>query len=1069
MSLTVYKSSAGSGKTFTLVREYIGIVINNPSDFRHVLAITFTNKAANEMKTRILTYLSGMAYGPQKGEEKMLEVLETELKQRAGLDEGQLRQRAETTLQNILHGYSNFAVSTIDSFVHRLVRHFARELELPLNFDVEMDQDKLITKSIEMLLSKVGSDPGLTKTLVKFVESKMDDERSWDVERELRDITKVMMQESSVDAVQHIKEMDAADYLEISRRLSQLISRQENGLVQIGKDALQMIKSRGIEPQDFYYGSTTIYGFFRKLSLKDFKDPKPKKRMATMLETGNWTSKKCSAAAASAIEELKPALTGRVEKVLEMIPVLNLYRLIYQNIYPIAVMSEIGQVMQEFRDQENIVHISEFNKRISAIVGAEPVPFIYERTGEKYHHFLVDEFQDTSVLQWQNLLPLFENSLAANHFNMIVGDGKQAIYRWRNGEVEQFAALPRIHNRPDDPLAAMREQLLVQHFDERFLKQNYRSTREVVEFNNDFFAFASGRLPAHLKPIYHELSQEVDPERTGGRVEVEFLNLEGLTGDEKLKPELDNILNRVRGFHENENYRLNEITVLTRTNDHASHVARHLIENGINIVTSEALVLSASPDVRFLVDNLRYLNEPGDPAVVADMLVFLLQHQSLPVSRLHDLLLQCEEIHPGKPGTKPLAAIIHENFGIGSGWQYLRQYNLYEMIALLVEKFNLNPDGNHPFIRFFMDTMLDFSSKNEENITDFLEYWEETGKKKSIVIPEETDAVRVMTIHKAKGLQFPVVIYPFASGNNKLGKDEVWIEPGIDELPELQMALVKTTRQLGETKFEHVLAQEEHKSFLDHLNVLYVAMTRPKERLVVLLHDKHNNKGEWNEGKTFPDAADLFYNFLQSRDLWNDESPEYIFGFEGKRRKSYEPAKLVKVDEIPYKKGNWRSEAALRFRARKSWDPESTEQSRDYGIMLHSILASVKSKEDVKAAVHEAVAEGTLDAAQKSEVEYEVIQMINSPELARFFDLRKRIFTEKEIILNDGTLLRPDRIVMDDHETSVIDYKTGGRHDNHRKQVDEYAGALAGMGYPNIRKYLVYLKAEKNNVEVVTW
>ena len=1069
MSLTVYKSSAGSGKTFTLVREYIGIVINNPSDFRHVLAITFTNKAANEMKTRILTYLSGMAYGPKHGEEKMLKVLETELKKRTGVDEDQLSERAVTALQNILHGYSNFAVSTIDSFVHRLVRHFARELELPLNFDVEMDQDKLITKSIEMLLSRVGSDPGLTKTLVRFVESKMDDEKSWDVERELRDITKVMMQESSVDAVQRITEIDAADYLEISRRLSQLISQTENSLAQIGNDALQMIKSRGIEPQDFYYGSTTIYGFFRKLSLKDFKDPKPKKRMTTMLETGNWISKKCSAASASAIEELKPVLTGLVEKVLEMIPGLNLYRLIFRNIYPIAVMSEIGQVMQEFREQESIVHISEFNKRISAIVGAEPVPFIYERTGEKYHHFLVDEFQDTSVLQWQNLLPLFENSLASNHFNMIVGDGKQAIYRWRNGEVEQFAALPKIHNKSEDPVADMREQLLVQHFDERFLKQNYRSAREVVEFNNDFFAFASGWLPDHLKPIYHELSQEVDPARTGGRVEVEFLHPEGLTGEEKLEPELENILNRVRDFHVNEGYRLNEITVLTRTNDHASHVARHLIENGINVVTSEALVLSASPDVRFLVDNLRYLNEPGDPVVVADMLVFLLQHQGLPVSRLHDLLLQCEEIHPGKPGTKPLAVVIQENFGIDPGWQNLRQYNLYELIALLVMKFQLNPGGNHPFIRFFMDTVLDFSSKNEENIADFLEYWEETGRKKSIVIPEKTDAVRVMTIHKAKGLQFPVVIYPFASGNNKLGQNELWIEPEIDELPELQMALVKTTKQLGETKFAHVLEQEEHKSFLDHLNVLYVAMTRPKERLVVLLHDKHNNKGEWNEGKTFPDAADLFYNFLQSKGLWSDESPEYVFGFNGKRQKSSDPEKSVEAVDPSYKKGNWRSEAALRYLALKSWDLGSTEESRDYGIMLHNILASVKTKEDVELAVHETVAEGTLDAALKSKVESEVYRMITSPELARFFDLSKRIFTEKEIILDDGKLLRPDRIVMDDYETSVIDYKTGGMYENHKEQVDEYADALARMGYPNIRKYLVYLKADNNNVNVLTW
>lgn len=1074
MSLTVYKSSAGSGKTFTLVREYIGIIIENPSNFRHILAITFTNKAANEMKSRILDYLNGLAYGPESSIRVMIEVLKSYLVQKTGLNEEQIRQRAETALKNILHGYSNFAVSTIDSFVHRLVRHFARELELPVNFDVELDTDKLVAKSIELLLGKVGSDPDLTKTLVSFVQQKMDDEKSWDVERELKEFTQILLRESSVDALRSLRKLDASDYVKIHHQLSGMIVKMEEKLNSAGNEAIRLINKHHIRPEDFFQGKSSIYAYFQRFAKGDFSKPEPNNYVNKMLDEDKWISGKCSAASATAIESIKPELISMLENAVslagELLPQIALFKLIQQNLYPTAVLSEIEQVMQEFRENENIVHISEFNKRISAIVGPEPVPFIYERIGEKYHHFLVDEFQDTSVLQWQNLLPLFENSLAANRFNMIVGDGKQAIYRWRNGEVEQFAALPEIYNRPQDAVAQMREQLLKQHFDERFLRQNFRSRKEIVAFNNRFFEHASGRLAGNLSGIYHELAQEADEHKTGGRVKLEFIPVEGLTKEEKLQNELQRILDHVNEFHDDEGYRLNDITVLTRKNDDASKVARFLIESGISVVTSEALQLSASPEVRFLIDNLRFLNDPSDPAVATDMLVFLLQQHKLPAERLHDLILQTQEIHPGRNGAVPLNEVIRETFGMHTRWNEIVRLNLYELVDSLVENFRLNPDGANPFIRFFKDAILDFANGREEDLSDFLEDWDEKGYKKSIVIPEETEAVRVMTIHKAKGLQFPVVIHPFASSKARLGLNEIWIEPEIEEIPQLETALVKTTTALDKTRFAPLREQEIGKSFLDQLNVLYVATTRPKERLVVLMHDKTGSNGEWKEDSTFPDVADLFYNFLVESGVWGKNPAIYTFGHEGHRDKPQEEfVPVEQTGEVRPKSGNWKTSAGIRFRAAENWNPESPDGSRDYGIMIHNIMAAVRTGTDIEQAVNEAIIEGTLSSDQKPAVIGEIRQIIQSPEISGFFDPQKKIITEKEIILHDGTLLRPDRIVIDDAESSVIDYKTGLPHESHRTQVDAYAEALGETGLKNIKKYLVYLNMKEKDLKVVSW
>jgi len=861
-----------------------------------------------------------------------------------------------------------------------------------------------------------------------------------------------------------------------------------------GVEAMEVFRQNNIAQGDTAYSNGGIYLYFKRLAEKNFEKPAPNPSVGKMLESGKWFSAKCDSSKKIILENLIPQLTILLEtassQAEKLIPEYKLLKLIYQNIYPTAVFGEIEKVMEEFRENENIVHISEFNKRIASIVNSEPIPFIYERIGEKYHHYMVDEFQDTSLLQWQNLLPLYENSLSNNNFNMIVGDGKQAIYRWRNGEVEQFAALPKIYNKPEGAVADIRQQALINHYQEKSLNRNYRTRKEVVEFNNAFFKEASQNLPERLQKIYsasnpdhpeQELlfqEQEVDANDIGGSVQVEFQKLKLMENEEALSKEetLEKELERIRSLIEDDllpsSFLLNEITILTRTNKDAGNVARYLIENGINVVTNEALLLSANNNVHFIINLLRFLTDPVNSTVIADILIFLLEKTNRPPNEIHDLLLSNKEIHPGKHNTKQLENIIQEDFGFPFETTRMKALNLYETAEILVRLFGLNDAGSDPFIRFFMDTILEFTIKNEESLADFIEYWDEKGSNNSIVIPDETDAVKVMTIHKAKGLEFPVVIYPFANGNDKPGVNEFWIEPEISAIPQLKTALVNGTKLLSETKFAHVRQAEIEKSFLDLLNVLYVAMTRPSERMYIILHDKTNAEGDWKNGNNFLDVADLFHQFLQNNNIWQSEQGIYNFGYEGGRIKKQKVEAKKAASElysVKLDKGSWRRKGTLSFVSSKNWAADSTESLKDRGILIHNIMAGIKTEDDVDKAVNQAIIEGLIQEKEKESLRTDISKIISTSEILPFFDPHKTIINEKEILLNNGEILRPDRIVIDTNETAVIDYKTGKKDDKHKDQVDTYANALCSMGYKNLSKYLIYLDIENHSAEVVHW
>jgi len=1064
MNFVVYKSSAGSGKTHTLVKEYLKLVISNPENFRNILAITFTNKAANEMKARILDYLGNLRRYPFNVRSGLMDDLIGSLINELNLTENQISERADKSLSLILHNYSGFAVSTIDSFVHKLVRSFAYDLHLPLNFDVELDTNKLISKSIDLLISKVGSDEKLTKILVQFISTKMDDEKSWNIENELAAFAKRLLDEDSLTAIRKLEDLDVEDFVRVNGKLTEIIKKFENSLRQKGTQAIQLIEKKQINIDSFFQAKNGIGRYFKRLAEGRWDKITPNSYVNATISDNKWTASKCPAPVSAAIQSIANDLRDifyQIQDIIEHdLASYNICRLIARNIYPIAVLNEIQKVMDEFRINENIVHISEFNKRISDIIAGEPAPFIYERIGEKYKHFLLDEFQDTSILQWQNMLPLLENSLSNNNFNLIVGDGKQSIYRWRNGEVEQFASLPAVFQRGNDPVSISRENLLQSHYQEKVLQYNFRSGCEIVNFNNSFFNFTKNRLSDDFRGIYDNVEQLCAGKNTGGLVHLEFMNKKSL-GDDFEEQELE----RIREIITTDlaGYPLSGIAVLVRRNEDGSKVAAHLLQNGINVLSSEALLISSDRQVRFIISFIRFLLRGQDKISLTEMLQYLVETRQIPFENLNEALAGFSN--------SGLNKIL--NFIPGSkNPERLQMLNLIDLVDELIRIFRLNPGEKNPFIRFFRDFILDYVGKYNDGLSDFLNFWQTKGMKESIVIPEGIEAVNVMTIHKAKGLEFPVVIYPFAQNQSKPSLKNLWIEPQMEAIPELKAALVGIYKPLQETVFKEVYDKEIEKSFLDLLNLLYVVMTRPTERLYILTNDKTaekkdektgETKSSWTDATPFPDAADLYHGFLMEKGDWQPQKSIYIFGNQNERKESTTRSfpENPEPSDGTFTTARWDQLIRLSRRAPKVWDVEDPERNRQWGNLVHTIMAEIVTTADIEPAVNRTISNGQLAPEEKEKLIKAIREAVSNPLISNYFSEGVQAKNEQDILLADGSILRPDRLVFTPEKTVIIDYKTGQEADSHKAQLLKYEETLLEMNFKDCEKYLVYLDEGK--------
>ncbi|MDL2314918.1 UvrD-helicase domain-containing protein [Bacteroidales bacterium OttesenSCG-928-C19] len=1041
----VYKSAAGSGKTYTLVKEYLKIVLKDTGKYNRILAITFTNKAANEMKNRIIESLSEIATLKEQPEKGLAKDLLDEI----NIPFEQLKTNAETVLQNILHNFSDFAISTIDSFTHRIVRTFAFDLNLPLNFNIELDNEVIVDQAVDALMERIGHDEEISKILLEFTFSKLQDDKNWHIDRDLKQQAKQLQKEGVEQHLDKLKSVTIDEFASIAK-----LQRKENQLLKeeiknIGKNFFNQINKQGLSESDFHQGSRGICGLFSKIEKFEGKEIPFSQTLQNIIENKQFSKPK--GAQNVQIEELSPTILQWVNSFLEKQKQYISRKLFLENLYAVAVLNELNQLIEGYSRDEKVLHISEFNKRISKIVLEEPVPFLYERIGERYQHYLIDEFQDTSVLQWQNLLPLLENGLAQNHFSMIVGDSKQAIYRFRQGEVEQFEMLPEVYQKDDNPYLEEREHTLIQHYELDVLKYNFRSKRNIVEFNNELFkVVAETYLGENYKKIFLGDESKDDPGveqlviKEDGYVQVEFLEKEEYT-ENTCEKVFQSIVASLR-----DGYQMKDICILTRANKDLTVLSEYLSKKEINqqpisLASDESFKLNSSTKIRFIISVLEYLNQPTIQTPQLQILEYLIELKKVK---------QNEIIPYFQKKNIPFETFLKK---AGYDITVLSAYStsLYDTCEKIIRLFSLN-EPSDIYVAAFLNSIASYAKTNEQNIGAFLQWFSENKDKLSAKSSEDLNAVHLMTIHKSKGLGYPVIIYPFADSKSNTTFD-LWMETDKDVFS-IPTGLITTKKEVASSCFSERFSEEKEKAMLDMVNVLYVALTRAKDRMYIYC----SKPSEKEDAVNYPA---MFRSFLVAKDIYSDEENKYTFGTEDKvDSKAQQTGNEKALDKLI--STNWAERSISNRRNISVKEIVATELFAEKGVLLHEALANIYTLDDCENAVEKLLNKNQIQPQSKDEYLQTLNTIITHPDIRPFFDAKGTVKTESEIIQNENNY-RIDRLILRENETIVIDFKTGMKRPEHYTQVNTYCDILNGMNLPNIKGYLVYINTDSPEVVAV--
>lgn len=1028
----ICRAAAGSGKTYTLVRQYLELAFSAPEHelkkrFARILAITFTNKAANEMKERILRELDNMA---ARGVESDMG---RDLAERMNLNDSVLKHYADVVRSAILHNYSDFAVCTIDSFVHRLVRTFAHDLGLPMNFDVYIDNTDLIQNAVDNLMALAGTDGNeeLTEVLCEFGESRMDEGKNYVIENELAQLADELFKESTPEFLNELANLDTAQFRQISRDMRKANLDYQDQLKTLGKEGTKAIADAGLAPKDFHQSNRGVAGYFKKLEEGGIDGPNS---YALEYLEGDKTGKHPRAA------DIKPRLQELHERIKDLRNreevAYNTRRQLLKNMYSLALINKLNELVAAYSHENEVVHLSEFNKQINAVVQDEPAPFIYERIGNRYQNYLIDEFQDTSRLQWQNLVPLVENGVGGGHTSLVVGDGKQAIYRFRQGEVEQFVELPKVDNQThgrllESPGVGLPERL----------EHNFRSARTVVEFNNQFFAWAIRNRFAdnkELQDIYIGNGPEPDltqkPRKEGGYVQVGVWDLEN--GREAL---WDEMLHDMRQQVSELGYRYKDMTILARDNRTLAEISTHMTTNGVPVVSSESFLLTQSRVVMLIRSLLQYLVD-GTNRVAAERVMIYLQQMGRIAKLNHNAYLS-------SPRNIDLDAMLADE-GIALSCERLRHLGLYDCCEEALRMLGLNGIET-AYTATLLNVVAKYSSTHRQDLSEFLEWFDKQSDHLSTSTASDLDAIQLMTIHKAKGLESPIVLYPVLKKRDP--QNSIWVHIDPKEGLPLPAGLV-TPNQESNTIFDAQFDEEMQKRDMDNINVLYVALTRPKEKL--LIYCQHPGK----------ESSKQFVSLLNDYMLERDDKREIRPGVNGLGENGVRQNKVEAADSVETVQmggvsfPDWSDRIAIAEQAAQTFG-ERDEESIRRGNIVHGVLSMIDNRDHTEEAFARYLMLNPTDQADIDEIKTMIQNMLAQNDVARFFDPEYECKNECSLV-SHGDVLRPDRLVFTPDETWVIDFKTGAPNAEHHIQISHYCDVIASMGYPRVKGYLIYIGAQ---------
>ncbi|MEM7186619.1 MAG: UvrD-helicase domain-containing protein [Bacteroidota bacterium] len=1030
---TIYNASAGSGKTFALVKSYLAKILSHPDPgyFKHLLAITFTNKAVAEMKRRVIENLVGFSSEsiPRESQD-MIELISREL----NMSQPQIQTRARAIVKQLLHNYAQFSVETIDHFNHRLIRTFARDLNLSTRFEVSLDVPQLIAQAVDRVVEKAGEDSLITKVLVEFALQKTDDDKSWDIALDLYKASSLLSSETDMASLNKLRDKDLSQFMQLRDTLYDQAATIEDTLKGLAGNVMDVFVENRLDASHF--DRKYAYVFFQKIAQGQFQLNYHTAWQRNLGVKPLYPSRVTGSEAAT-LDRLTPLIIDAFQKIKEQVHNLFLLQNILKNIVPLATIHLVRQELEQIMEEDEVVPINRFNALIHEQIKDQPAPFIYERLGDRYRDFFIDEFQDTSILQWSNLVPLIDNALSQYYQGdeggslLLVGDAKQSIYRWRGGVPEQFIKL----YDDGDPFRATPDKNI------ETLPFNFRSGSEIIAFNNKFFQFMSDHFsdPAH-ENLYRLGAQQKTAGKEGGYVRIEFIT--------PLDTEEANLL-YARQTHRlieeaiQKGYEPKDICILTRKKRDGILISEHLLSKGITVISEDTLLLKNSPQVRCIAQVLRLIVTPNNEEVKIALLEFLYTHLNVQQPK-HDFLSMF--VH------STLVQISEEiaTMDIFLDFEALRYKSLYEACEHIIQALQLNQDAD-AFLFSFMDLVFAYSQRPEAGKSSFVDYWLEEQERASLPENKSANAVSVMTIHRAKGLEYPVVIFPYADLDlyreldpmawypfNDLGYEQLLINYSnkVADYGDAGAALVANRRKMLE---------------LDNVNLLYVTMTRAKQELHILARQPKSSKE--------PASYNAFFKeFLIDIGKWQDDTLVYEFG-----------VPLISAETtsagstgvpLPYNV-SLPEEHQIKIVASDK-EPPSAENLRAIAIgnLLHDAMATLHYSEETESVLEELRNTLLEEPDTFEQVRTLLLAVVDHPQLRALYQPPDIVMNERDII-SPERILRPDRINLHpDGSVTVIDYKTGVPQESYAHQIDRYARALTDMGYSVRNKLLVYTNSD---------
>lgn len=1068
--LLVYKASAGSGKTFTLAVQYIRQLIEDPYSYRRILAVTFTNKATTEMKERILSQLYGIATSLKSSDGYLKEIMKTSDK---SVDE--IRKAADTALKNIIHDYSRFRIETIDSFFQSVMRNLARELELGANMTIELNNTDVLSDAVDSMIEKLDRMSPTLYWLLEYIEERIADDKRWNVSSEIKAFGRNIFDEAYIEKGVALREKlkDTKFIPQYRKKLQEKRESILDTMKGFNEHFQEILNANGLTPTDLKNGVRGIGSYFNKIASGKLSNDVRNSTVEKCLEGAeNWTTKTSpykdtiiSLANQVLIQVLNDAENTRMASN----KVLNSCDMSLRYLNNLQLLMRIDSEVREQNLSHNRFLLSDTNALLHSIIREGDASFVYEKIGTTIDTVMIDEFQDTSRMQWENFHLLLEESLAQKEGSMIVGDIKQSIYRWRNGDWKILAGL--------DKDRSFR-------LNSKTLDTNWRSEANIIAFNNDIFTSACGVLNERYKAdegedctqlldAYSDVRQKTSKDTKEGYIKLSFLkNSEehpyADTTMELLAEEIDSLVKK--------GVRVNDIAILVRKNKSIPAIADYFDKNTpYRVVSDEAFRLDASLAVCMLIDGLRYISEPTDRIACARLAVtYQKEILKKDVDYNTVLLNNVEDYLPAE-----FRLMLPE----------MSLMPLYELLEKLFVIFRMDMiEEQDAYLCAFYDAVTEYMQNNSSELTSFLTYWNDTLYAKTIP-SGEISGIRILSIHKSKGLEYHTVLLPFCDWKmeNETFNHMLWCrinEADADKEPfcELDLTPVNYSSAMAESYFSDSYREERLQLWVDNLNLLYVAFTRACKNLIVWCKDEQKD----TVSKLLRESIDCMKEIKMTCNMpeldeedeenkeENDEPIVYEYGeicISGEKKKSDSTNRLVAIPdavnvkiesletEIDFKQSN---RSADFIRGDEDEEENLRSQYIRQGQLLHTLFASIDTKEDLTAAIERLLFEGVIESVEKAQEIYEIAEKaLNLDEVKDWYSGEWTLYNECSIIYNDeqGNMQtrRPDRVMMKGKEVIVVDFKFGKKKPEYSTQVREYMSLLSEMGYTDIKGYIWYV------------